>query len=365
MVIVVIHIVVTVRLHIGGEHSAGIGIDTILVLRTAAVLQLHLVVGGNLVQFSVHLLLGQLVGGLPTGEQGDLQCSLHADGHGRSAGLGQILQLTDGEPGQLLKGQTVVQGEDTVHQRRLAGGDVVVLGLLLQRRVLRDRLGQYGGLRGAVPQDAVHGGGEILLQSVSPALIPILYGDHDGGGDALQIAVADQTADDGVYCHIQLGPLQILAVAHIRQNGMGVVVHRHAGQNLFILVDPQLDAGVDVDGDHGGHSIGLPQKQSAAAQQQKGQTGRHRHPFFQGVRFCFHGDFRSFPLLTAGENAVHVMGGCFFQRLCKALFQLFICHGRYLLPDQHAFFGLLGDTSTGRWGGAAPAERRSPGVLAR
>ena len=58
----------------------------------------------------------------------------------------------------------------------------------------------------------------------------------------------------------------------------------------------------------------LHEGESAAAQQQHRQAGRHRlHPFLHSVILLFHRDYRSFPLCTAGEHAVHVVRCCLVQ----------------------------------------------------
>ena len=196
-------------------------------------MQLHFIVGWIFVQLRVHLpgdgidlqRAGVFLGGTGSGGL--------ANGEARSAGLLQLLQLLYGQLRQILKGQIAVQGLDALDEGGLAHGDAVCLGLGLQPGVLGHHLAEDGGARRGVHQ----GGVDLLrqrgLQAAGPLGVGILHGDEDGGGDAVQIAVLQQRAHDGVHRHIQLGALQV----HIRQDHLGVLVHRVSGQDLLLLID--------------------------------------------------------------------------------------------------------------------------------
>ncbi len=316
-------------LHIGlaGEHLAGIRLHLILQLTLAGHLELHLIVGGILVQLRIHVRVGDVRRGQARILGRRLQSRLHADGHPRRTGLDQVPQLLHGQLGQPLEGQAAVQGHGLADQGRLAGGDVVGLGLLFQLLVLLHRLAQHGGPGITGRQSAVHGAGQLLLKTLSPGLVLILHGDEDGGGQTVQIPAPHQAAHDGVHRHVRLDALQVPASVHILQHGLGLLVQGLAGYHLFPAVHPQLDAGIHVQGHHRGHGVGLLHQQTAAAQQQHRQAGRHRlHPFLHSVILLFHRDYRSFPLCTAGEHAVHVVRRGLVQRGGKPAFHLIVGH---------------------------------------
>jgi len=310
------------------QDRAGVGIDLVLELLTGLAPDLHLVVGGGLVQLRIDFAVRHLRGGcLAERCRGDVRGLVRADGHGGRTRFGQILQLLHRELRQRVKFQSGVQRKDAVHQRRLTGGNAVFPRLLLPRRVLRQRLRQDGGLCFAGLQHAVHGAGQLTLELFRTSGILVLHRDHDGGGNAVEIAVSHETAHDGVHRHVQLRTLQVCTVAHIRKDGLRILVERCADQHLFALADLQLNAGVYVQRHHGRHRMGLLIEYPSAAQQHQRKAGRRqRRPPFLCRFLRRHGDHRSFPLITAGENAVHVVWRGLFHRRSQTLLHFFIGH---------------------------------------
>lgn len=208
----------------------------------------------------------------------------------RRARFRKVLQLLHRELCQRVKLERRVDGEDAVHQRRLAGGNVVFPGLLLPRRVLRQRLRQDGGLCFAGLQHTVHGAGQLTLELFRTSGILVLHRDHDGGGNAVEVAVPHQAAHNGVYRHVQLRTLQVCTVAHIRKDGLRILVERCADQHLFALADLQLDAGVYVQRHHGRYRVCLLIEYPSAAQQyQRKACRRQRRPPFFVVFFVVMG----------------------------------------------------------------------------
>ena len=316
------------RLALALQDRAGVGIDLVLELLTGLAPDLHLIVGGGLVQLRIDFAVRHLRGGcLAERCRGDVHGLVRADGHGGCARFGQILQLLHRELCQRVKLQRRIDGEDAVHQRRLTGGNAVFPRLLLQPCVLCKRLRQNGCLCFAGLQNAVHGARQLPLELFRPRRVVVLHRDHDGGGNAVQIAVPHQTAHNGVHRHVQLRTLQVCTAAHIRKDGLRILVERCADQHLFALADLQLDAGVYVQRHHGRHRVCLLIEYPSAAQQHQRKAGRRqRRPPFLCRFLRRHGDHRSFPLITAGENAVHVVWRGLFHRRSQTLLYLFIGH---------------------------------------
>ena len=214
-----------------------------------------------------------------------------------------------------------------VHQRRFSGGNVVFPGLLFPPRVLRERLRQDGGLCFARLQHAVHGTGQLTLELFRTGGILVLHRDHDGGGNAVEIAVAHETSHDGIYRHIQLRPLEVSPIAHIRKDGFCILVERRTGKHLLVPVHLQLNAGVHIQRHHGRHRVrSLVEHASAAKQHYSKAGGNERCPFSICRFLCRHGNYRSFPLFTAGENAVHIIRRGLFKRRSQPLLHFFIGH---------------------------------------
>ena len=308
------------------EHLPRVGVHQILKL-TPCCVQLHLVVRGEFVQLGIDLRRDGVQRRCPGILLRGVSGGILTDGHGGRACFRKVLQLLHRELRQRVKLERRVDGEDTVHQRRLTGGNAVFPGLLLPRRILRQRLRQDGGLRFAGLQHTVHGAGQLTLELFRADGILILHRDHDGGGNAVQIAVPHQAAHNGVYRHIQLRTLQVCTAAHIRKDGLRILVERCADQHLFAFADLQLDAGVYVQRHHGRHRVCLLIEHASAAQQHHREAGSHKRCPFSIYRFlCCHGNYRSFPLITAGENAVHVVWRGLFHRRSQTLLHFFIGH---------------------------------------
>ena len=309
------------------QDRAGVGIDLVLELLTGLAPDLHLVVRGEFVQLGIDLSRDGIKRRCPGILLRGVSGGILADGHGGRARFRQILQFLHRELCQRVKLERRVDGEDTVHQRRLTGGNAVFPGLLLPRRILRQRLRQDGGLCFAGLQHAVHGAGQLTLELFRTSGILVLHRDHDGGGNAVKIAVSHETAHDGVHRHVQLRTLQVCTVAHIRKDGLRILVERCADQHLFAPADLQLDAGVHIQRHHGRHRMCLLIEHASAAQQHHRKAGRRqRRPPFLCRFLRRHGDHRSFPLITAGENAVHVVWRGLFHRRSQTLLHFFIGH---------------------------------------
>ena len=308
------------------EHLPRVGVHQILKLTPCRV-QLHLVVRGEFVQLGIDLRRDGVQRRCPGILLRGVSGGILADGHGGGARFRKVLQLLHRELCQRVKFQSGVQRKHTVHQRRLTGGNAVFPGLLLPRRVLRQRLRQDGGLRLAGLQHTVHGAGQLPLELFRAGGILVLHRDHDGGGNAVEVAVSHEAPHDGVYRHVQLRTLQVCTVAHIRKDGLRILVERCADQHLFALADLQLDAGVYVQRHHGRHRVCLLIEYPSAAQQHQRKAGRRqRRPPFLCRFLRRHGDHRSFPLITAGENAVHVVWRGLFHRRSQTLLHFFIGH---------------------------------------
>jgi len=214
-----------------------------------------------------------------------------------------------------------------VHQRRFSGGNVVFPGLLFPPCVLRERLRQDGGLRFARLQHAVHGVAQLTLELFRTGGILVLHRDHDGGGNAVEIAVAHETSHDGVYRHIELRALEVSSIAHIRKDVFCILVERRTDEHLFTPIHLQLNAGVHIQRHHGRHRVRSLVEHASAAQQHYSKAGGHKRCPFSICHFlCCHGNYRSFPLFTAGENAVHIIRCGLFKSRGQPLLHFFIGH---------------------------------------
>ena len=76
-------------------------------------------------------------------------------------------------------------------------------------------------------------------------------------------------AHDGVHRHVQLGALQVGAAAHVGQHLLCLLIQAHAGEDLLVFIYLQFNAGVHIQGYHGGHGIGLLIGHAASASHQK------------------------------------------------------------------------------------------------
>ena len=214
-----------------------------------------------------------------------------------------------------------------VHQRRFSGGNVVFPGLLFPPRVLRQRLRQDGGLCFAGLQHTVHSAGQLTLELFRTGGILVLHRDHDGGGNAVEIAVAHETSHDGVYRHIELRALEVSSIAHIRKDVFCILVERRTDEHLFTPIHLQLNAGVHIQRHHGRHRVRSLVEHASAAQQHYSKAGGHKRCPFSICHFlCCHGNYRSFPLFTAGENAVHIIRCGLFKSRGQPLLHFFIGH---------------------------------------
>lgn len=73
--------------------------------------------------------------------------------------------------------------------------------------------------------------------------------------------------------------------------------------------------------------MGLLIEQPPAAEQHHRKAGSHKCCPFSLCRFlCRHGNDRSFPLFTAGENAVHIVRRGLFDRRGQTLLHFFVGH---------------------------------------
>ena len=249
-----------------------------------------------------------------------------ADGHGGRARFRKILQFLDRELCQHIKLERRIDGENAVHQRRLSGGNAVFPRLLLQDRVLRQRLRQDGRPRFACLQNTVHGARQLALEFFRASGILVLHRDHDGGGNAVEIAVSHKAAHDGIHRHIELRALEIRAVAHIRKDSFRVLVERRTDEHLFASIHLQLNARVHVQRHHGGHRVCPLVEQPSAEQHHRKAGGNERCPSSLRRFLCCHGNYRSFPLFAARENAVRIVWRGLFDRRGQTLLHFFIGH---------------------------------------
>ena len=307
------------------EHRPRVGVHQILKL-TPCCVQLHLVVGGRFVQFGIDLSRDGIKRRCPGILLRGVSGGILADGHGGCACFRKVLQLLHRELCQRVKLKRRIDGEDAVHQCRLAGGNIVFPGLLLPRRILRQRLRQDGGLRFAGLQHTVHGAGQLPLELFRADGILILHRDHDGGGNAVEIAVSHEAAHDGIHRHIELRALEIRAAAHIRKDSFRVLVERRADEDLFTSIHLQLNAGVHIQRHHGRNRVHLLVEQSAAEQHHRKAGGNERCPSSLRRFLCCHGNYRSFPLFAAGENAVHIIRRGLFDRRGQMALHLLVGH---------------------------------------
>jgi len=308
------------------EHLPRVGVHQILKL-TPCCVQLHLVVRGEFVQLGIDLSRDGIQRRCPGILLRGVSGGILTDGHSGRARFRKVLQLLHRELCQRVKLERRIDGEDAVHQRRLAGGNIVLPGLLLPRRILRQRLRQNGGLRLAGLQHAIHGAGQLPLELFRTDGILILHRDHDGGGNAVEIAVSHQAAHDGVHRHIQLRTLEVSPITHIRQDSFCILVERGTDENLFVPADLQLNAGVHIQRHHGRNRMGPLIEHASAAQQHHRKAGGYQRCPFSICRFlCCHGNDRSFPRFTAGENAAHIVRRGLFKGRSQPLLHFFIGH---------------------------------------
>ena len=223
-------IVIVVLLGVAIQNLSGVGLDLVFVL-LAALVQLHLIVGGYFVQLRVYLPGQPGIGEAGVG-LGDFQGFVPADGHLGSLGLCHLGQLLHREGRQLVKGEISVL-LDGLNQSGLANGDVVLSCLILQLLVRGQGLAEDRGLGLLVQKGSAHLIRQLLLQPGGPLDVCVLHGNQNGGGDAVQVAMLQKASHNGVHRHIQVGALQ----GHIRQHFLGFGVESLNLQHLFAAVD--------------------------------------------------------------------------------------------------------------------------------
>ena len=307
------------------EHVPRVGVHQILKLTPCRV-QLHLIVRGRFVKFGIDLRRDGVERCCPGILLRSGTGCIHTDRHGRCARFHKILQFLDRELCQRVKLERRVERENAVHQRSLSGGNIVFPGLLLPRRVLRQRLRQNGGLCFARLQNAVHGARQLTLELFRAGGILVLHRDHDGRGNAVEVAVSHKAANNGIHRHIELRALEVSAIAHIRKDGLGILVERRTDEHLFAPIHFQLNARVHIQRHHGRHRVRSLVEQSSAEQHYRKAGGDERCPFSLCRFLRFHVDYRSFPLFTAGENAAHIVRRGLFKRRSQPLLYFFIGH---------------------------------------
>ncbi len=74
---------------------------------------------------------------------------------------------------------------------------------------------------------------------------------QDGVLHLAQISVLEHRADYGVHGNIQVGVLKVHTLKHL----FSVGVKSGCGDDLLVLVDLQLDAGVNIERNNGGKSV--------------------------------------------------------------------------------------------------------------
>ena len=115
-------------------------------------------------------------------------------------------------------------------------------------------------------------GRQITLEPFRTGCVLVLHRDHDGGGNAVEIAVSHKAAHDGIHRHIELRALEIRAVAHIRKDSFRVLVERRTDEHLFASIHLQLNARVHVQRHHGGHRV-CPLVEQPSAEQHHRKAG--------------------------------------------------------------------------------------------
>ena len=229
------------------QNRAGVGVELVLELLAALALDLHLIVCGGFVQLGIDRAVCHLGGrDLAKRRRGKVHGLVRADGHGGRARFGKVLELLHRELRQCVKLQGGVERQHTVHQRRLPGGNAVLPRLLLQSRVLRQRLRQDGRLRRAGLQNVIHRVRQLPLKLFRADGVFVLYRDHNGGGNTAEIAVSHQAAHNGVHSHVELCTLEVCSITHIRQDGFCILVERRTDEHLFAPIHLQLNAGVHI-----------------------------------------------------------------------------------------------------------------------
>ena len=249
-------------------------------------------------------------------------------GEGGSLAGEQQVQIVHGPAGQALKGEGGVLVHQLLDQLGLAQRDAVFVGLGLQVLILAHHLAQDGPVDGAGGHHRVHRLGELAFQLRGAGGVVVLHGDEDGIGQLIHVAVFQQRAHQRVHRHIQGGAGQVHAVQH----SGGILVEGGGPQHPLAAVEHQLDAGVHVQRDDGRGGLGLivVNRASANGQYQAGGSGQSGQA--QGLAvFLFrilirHGDHVSFPVITAKENAFHVVWCRVFQSGAQRLFHIAVGH---------------------------------------
>ena len=322
------------------HNLAGGGVHVVFIFHIVGP-EFHLVDHPAVLHIKVHLGNGHLIGGQARVGQGGILGHLGADvaavagaaggAHGgKGGGLAgeQQVQIVHGAAGQALKGEGGVLIHQLLDQLCLAQRDAVFVGLGLQILILVHHLAQDGPVDGAGGHHCVHCLGELAFQLGGAGGVVVLHGDQDGVGQLIHIAVFQQRAHQGVHRHIQRGTLQVHAVQH----GGGVLVQGGGPQHPLAAVQHQLDAGVHIQRNNGRGGLGLIVVNGASANGQNQAGGSGQSGQTQGLAvFLFgilirHGDYVSFPVITAKENAFHVVGCRVFQSGAQRLFHIAVGH---------------------------------------
>ncbi len=359
---------------LGFQDLAGGGVDLILKLVLCG-FEVHLVDQDAVFHVQVQLQLHQVGLGHTGGLQGDggggfrADVALVAGGSGGvhalqalPAGHADQVQLIDGQPHQGLEGVAAVLADDGLDQLGLAQGDAVFLRQGGQLVGLAYGLGQHGALKGIGAEQRVHLFGQLGLELRAFFGVVILHADEDGVGQLGQVAVAQHGAQQRVHCHVQVAALQL----HIPKDNFAVLIQGFYGNYGFILIEPKLQAGVHIQGHHGGYRVGTgvavdPQAQ-AKHQHQGGGQGGCPHPYRAGFFTIYNCHFCSisFLLFALGENSIQDIGRGLFKCLLQFLFCFPVRHAMLSFPDNFSVFSGSCCTLTAPLPEAYPKMRRFP-----
>ena len=158
------------------------------------------------------------------------------------------VELVDGKSCELLKGVGLAVLDNLIDERCLAYGDAVLVCQFDELIVcVGDILAEYC----AVLEQCVDLACKLGLKCV--CVIAINAGDRQQNGvlQLVDIAVLEHRTDDGVDRYIKVGVLKIHALEHL----FAVGVKSGCGDDLLILVDLQLDAGVYIERNYGGKGV--------------------------------------------------------------------------------------------------------------
>ena len=158
------------------------------------------------------------------------------------------VELIDGKSRKLLKAVGFAIFNNLVNEGSLANGDAVLVCLLYERGVcVGDVLTEHR----TVLEQCVDLACKLGLKCV--CVIAFNAGDRqqDGVLHIAEISVLEHRTDDGVDRYIKVGVLKIHAFEHL----FAVGVKSGCGDDLLILVDLQLNAGVYIERNYGGKGV--------------------------------------------------------------------------------------------------------------